>query len=51
MKKVNLPLFKLARVFVRFDHVSSFIVNANHCVMAAGLHKFSISSPVDEMSR
>jgi hypothetical protein len=27
------PLFELARVFVRFDHVASRIVNANHCIM------------------
>jgi hypothetical protein len=30
---VNSPLFELARVFVRLDHVASFIVNANHGVM------------------
>src|SRR5260370_11273469 len=24
------PLFKIARVLVRFDHVARFIVNANH---------------------
>jgi hypothetical protein len=28
-------LFELARVLVRFDHVASFIVNANRGVMAA----------------
>jgi hypothetical protein len=33
------------------DHVASFIENANHSVVAAGPRKFSISSPVDEMSR
>jgi hypothetical protein len=25
------PLFELARVLVRIDHVASVIVNANHC--------------------
>jgi hypothetical protein len=29
----NLRLFKLARVLVRFNHVASLIVNANHSVM------------------
>jgi hypothetical protein len=29
----NLPLFELARVLVRFDHVVRFIVNANHGMM------------------
>jgi hypothetical protein len=27
------PLFELARVLVRLDHVASFIVNANHCIV------------------
>jgi hypothetical protein len=27
------PLFELARVLVRFNHVATFIVNANHSVM------------------
>ena len=27
------PLFKLALVLVRFDHIARFIVNANHSVM------------------
>jgi hypothetical protein len=27
------PLFEVARVLVRFNHVASFIVNANHSVM------------------
>jgi hypothetical protein len=27
------PLLELALVLVRFDHVASFIVNANHSVM------------------
>jgi hypothetical protein len=31
--KIALPLFEIARVLVRFDHVASFIVNANHSVM------------------
>jgi hypothetical protein len=26
-------LFELARVFVRFDHVASTVVNANHDIM------------------
>jgi hypothetical protein len=26
-------VFEIARVLVRFDHVASFIVNANHGVM------------------
>jgi len=28
-----LPLFEIARVLVRVDHVASFIVNANHGVI------------------
>jgi hypothetical protein len=28
-----LPLVELARVLVRFDHVASCIVNANHGIM------------------
>ena len=27
------PRFELASVLVRFDHVASFIVNANHSMM------------------
>jgi len=27
------PLFEIARVLVRLDHVARFIVNANHSVM------------------
>jgi len=27
------PLFELTRVLVRFDHVASLIVNANHSIM------------------
>jgi hypothetical protein len=45
------PLFEIANVLVRFNHVASFIEIANHSVVAAGPRKFSISSPVDEMSR
>jgi len=30
---LNLPLFEIALVFVRVDHVARFIVNANHGVM------------------
>jgi hypothetical protein len=29
----NSPLFEIARVLVRFDHVASRIVNANHSIM------------------
>ena len=28
-----LPLFEIALVFVRFDHVARIIVNANHSIM------------------
>jgi hypothetical protein len=31
-----LPLFEIALVLVRLDHVSSFIVNANHNIVWAG---------------
>jgi hypothetical protein len=27
------PLFEIALVFVRFDHVASIIVNADHSIM------------------
>jgi hypothetical protein len=27
------PVFKIARVLMRLDHVASFIVNANHSAM------------------
>jgi hypothetical protein len=27
------PLLELARVLVRFDHVASFIINANHGIV------------------
>jgi hypothetical protein len=33
--KRALPLFEIARVLVRFDHVASVIVNANHGAMRA----------------
>jgi hypothetical protein len=29
----RLPLFEIARVLVRFNHIASFIVNANHGIM------------------
>jgi hypothetical protein len=29
----RLPLFKIARVIVRLDHVARIIVNANHSLM------------------
>ncbi len=34
------PLFEIARVLVRFDHVARFIVNANHKILL-----FTLSSP------
>ena len=27
------PLFEIASMLMRFDHVASFIVNANRCIM------------------
>jgi hypothetical protein len=30
-----LPLIQIARVLVRFDHVATLIVNANHSIMCA----------------
>jgi hypothetical protein len=30
---LRLPLFELALVFVRFDHIAAHIVNADHCAM------------------
>jgi len=27
------PLFELARMVVRFDHLASLVVNSNHCMM------------------
>jgi len=32
-KKSRQRFFEVAHVFVRFDHVTSVIVNANHCIM------------------
>ena len=32
-RKMNLPLFEIAFVFVRLDHVASIIENANHSIM------------------
>jgi hypothetical protein len=32
LEKSDLPLFEIARVHVRFRHVASFIINANHSV-------------------
>jgi hypothetical protein len=29
-RQVRSPLFEIALVLVRFDHIASFIVNANH---------------------
>jgi len=33
MRAKTSPLFELARVFVRLNHVARFIVNANHSVV------------------
>jgi len=33
MKKVCSRLFDLARMLVRFDHIASIIVNANHSII------------------
>ena len=32
-KKHALPLFEIARVLVRFNHVANVIVNSNHSVV------------------
>ena len=29
----NSPLFELARLLVRFDHVAGLVVNANHSIL------------------
>jgi hypothetical protein len=34
---IALPLFELARVLVRLNHVARFIVNANHRIMRAAV--------------
>jgi hypothetical protein len=33
MTGANSPLFEIALVLVRFDHLASFIVNANHSII------------------
>src|SRR5437867_4538007 len=33
-KKVNFTLFEIAGLFVGFDHVARFIVNANHSILS-----------------
>jgi hypothetical protein len=33
MRVIRSPLFEIARVLVRFDHIASFIVNANDGIM------------------
>jgi hypothetical protein len=33
MRVKTSPLFELARVLVRLDHVARFIVNADHSIM------------------
>jgi hypothetical protein len=40
IKKPNSPLFEIARVLVRRDHVATSIVNANHSI-AIGLAKLA----------
>jgi hypothetical protein len=35
--KIALPLLEIARVLVRFNHIASFIENANHSVMGAAV--------------
>jgi hypothetical protein len=32
-RNYNSPLFELARVLVRFDHIARFIENANHSIV------------------
>ena len=32
-EKVNSPLFEIARVLVRFDHIARVVVDANHGIM------------------
>jgi hypothetical protein len=39
------PLLELASVLVRFDHVSSIIVNANHSIMSPAVkHRVPLAS-------
>ena len=45
----NSPLFQIVRVLVRFDHVASFIVNANHKILL--FTSSSLSSPCSEKPR
>jgi hypothetical protein len=49
MKKVNSPLFELALVLVRFDHVARFIVNvlwtALHFQFAAAFQSPKATTP------
>jgi hypothetical protein len=47
-----LPLFEIALVLVRFDHISSVIVNANHSVMWAAekLCEFLAHSALPDMA-
>jgi len=42
------PLFDLVRVLVRFDHVASFIVNANHGIMHS---EYQISGHVANITK
>ena len=41
-----LPLFEIALVPVRLDHVASLIVNANHSIMHSRCHRVDIQSLV-----
>lgn len=34
IKKANLPLFEIARLFVRLDHLASIMVNADQSITA-----------------
>ena len=45
----RLPVFEIARVLVRLDHVARFIVNANHKILLFTLS--SLSSPCSEKPR
>ena len=39
------PLFEIARVPVRFDHVARFIGNANHGIVRDSLHIHTLIPP------
>jgi hypothetical protein len=42
--RVNSPFPELARVFMRFDHVASVIVNANHGTISITMISFAAGS-------